>query len=1250
MKAKDSAVLLMLIGMTGTMHAAYRHGGGSFSWGSASNWKDAGGGVSSIVPKTADDDVALDEDATKFHLVTLTPRATFTNFELNSITGKSYQIRFYNDSHRAAPAQKLTIAYPDAFTGFWTSFDKWGLGAIVLPATAEHSPKLSHLRVNAGFGLTVPTAGTSASVESVFGEGALDTSGAGTLTIKKGAGGESRLSVTEGTVELVGRAAADDAGTPVPGAALHLDATAAGTVDTTADVQADGYRHVVAWRDADGGPITAWPDDYMGTDEKFIPWCNRPYLSDDAVSPSGLRMIDFGGSVGSTLPTNCLLKFSQEITHVCEIFWVGRNGGGAPSYFGSDKPSSYFFMGGFTVGSMSQLLDKDAQGRAHFADVRVNNERVPDLAVWSTRHGSDLKSPFVASLSVADDFHDASARFNLLGSMWHAAARTGNLWIGEVLVYTNHLSSSQRTRINDYLMKKWLKGHESEDFGVVYVGRTGDASLAVPEGSVARVAALTVRPGSTFVKKGEGTLSVGTFMSDGATVQVAGGAIKVRAPESVVPQVAGNAYLHLDADKNVMSDYVTDAPGIDPTVKRVLRWNDCSGGAHYASVPEREYWDQFVKPDGVTQWYPTNFPTVVENAANGHAALDFGAYPGAFMWLDEHGPINVSKTDEYARIYEGFAVLRSKSGKGFNFFGSSQCDFLRDGAVRKMLSEGSSHPSARAALWTFDGVARDPIAEDDAFADTTSFHVVSFASAVPMTADLIAKDRLFFINGMGDWQIGEYILYDRRLTPVERRATTAFLMRKWLDKDLPSSTTAPVAYAADADVVVDADVDQVLSGLSGGNGTLVKRGIGDVTIARTGSLTALAAVTVAGGALTLDLTAERRDELADVLDAATFDFDAADYTSFSNEVEVVEGVARTNVIRWVDVNARAGQVAYTAQLANDTTLIPVDGRPADSRIPTMEHPTYRNRTMPDGVDRPTVDFGAFGTTKDNAGAGMHMRTIQDTIREVHTIFADTTADRRGMIVSSRKNGTDGIGSAYQRGANGALLSGSSAASAFVANGYIAVDGVAATASTVLESGFHLVSYAPTKDTWVGTLGLDRTSSCGGCAISEQIAFSRALTSDERTLLQKHLMRKWLGTARETVKAFDSLAVAAGSTLSLGDDVAVSAGTLSGGGTIKVAELRGVSRLEISGAVDTLTVRGTVTFADGPVTVAFADDLRRLAHGDYPVFGADAMPSLMTTEFVLDETHLNSRRVNKIIRQGGQLVLRIERRGLIMVLR
>ena len=64
---------------------------------------------------------------------------------------------------------------------------------------------------------------------------------------------------------------------------------------------------------------------------------------------------------------------------------------------------------------------------------------------------------------------------------------------------------------------------------------------------------------------------------------------------------------------------------------------------------------------------------------------------------------------------------------------------------------------------------------------------------------------------------------------------------------------------------------------------------------------------------------------------------------------------------------------------------------------------------------------------------------------------------------------------------------------------------------VYPAGLHLISFAPTGDTWVATLGTFGNNRRGGVSYSEVVLFTNAVTETEHRFVTRRLMRKWLNT-------------------------------------------------------------------------------------------------------------------------------------------
>ena len=1205
--------------------------GSGWSWTSSQYWYDSEGNSLGTYPHVAGDTAMVLCESNVFRYITI------PTMSLAALSGGSmHMLQFsLNTATGAYPKQRLSVDDPGGFPGYIASYNTRGRCEVQLNATEAFSPTLWNYAITGRMGIDVPAAGTSATVKSLFGDGALYATGAGTLTVERTPGSSAILYATTGTVNIVGRATENDADAPVPGAWLHLDASKRESFDTV--TKADGFEHVTKWRDADGGAVYAYEPTDTSTAGNIVKTSDSPYIADGTVSPTGLRVIDFGDRYGDStalggFPTNCYMRLSPVCKNVREVFYAGqyRTSSVGTMFGDGDGAERYFLTGGAT-----SPLSQNAPNDTKFGCLTVNGQKIPFSVIFENPYGTSMTNFHVMGMSISDG-SDAAAKIHMIGSRARIASETGNCRIGEILIYTNHLTDVQRKAVTDYLMAKWLKGAEREDFGAAVLGQSSAAAaISVPEGHTARIGTVTAANGK-FVKKGGGVLSVGDVQPATATIEVQGGQVKIREQRTVDSSApADGAYVWLDAE--AQSSVVTqqlDYAHLDPDKYYVTRWNDCRGAGHevYAETPQTNVYSS----------YPTNFPTVVDGAANGHRAVDFGRNvsggKASFMWLQPHGSANAC---------EGFIAFRfNSSSSTCNIFGSSDLDFYRAVSGR-LLDRTYGTSDVTAGLWTIDGMAADPWQTYSALNDT-SFHVVSFSSRSKAKADVLAKDRLASGNFPGDLRIGEFILYDRRLTPDERRATTAYLMKKWLGKELPGTIGAgdgvsshPLSFADGADVVVDSDSDVNGLKVSGGSGAVVKRGEGAVSLASIADLNSVASISVEAGSLSYPVPVGIDDS------DALFHFDASD-TGALTFVEVANGngTVTTNVTHWLDVR-RNGVFAHSSLSASEVITSTASGYELPGR-PQTRDPTYNVPAMPDGVRRPTVDFGDVSYS---AGAGMQFSEAFTSVREIHTVFSDADSAKGGMIVGGRGSTNHAYDYLRAYSSNGGALLADSA-NAVVRNGYIAVDGEEQAYTYRLPSGFHLISFAPTGDSSATSMSQDRTSRAGGSRISEQIAFSAELSAERREYLLKYLMWKWgLGAnpERPLDASFDSLAVASGAALDLGGEACVSASALEGSGTISAGAISGVTSLVVPGEIDCLTVAGTVEFANDAVSVAFPDGIARLGPGEYVVFSADKIANAN----VLDVTFtgaMNPRRRYFLRQSGDALVLKVIPLGMSIILR
>ena len=1118
---------------------------------------------------------------------------------------------------------ELKIANPDGFEGRWLAGQVNAASGDLAPyfgypwtieltdATATHVPALSHVWSTSALTVKVPDAGTAATVQSLSG-GRLVKDGAGQLSIGRTDGARAQIKVASGTLVLNGPA---ETGV-VAGAALHLDASAAGCFMTYEGT--DGRTYVTNWAGVAGTDVSAKRLEKYTYADTRITFAQDPFVS-PVRSPSGLPLLDFGSCCydnrptgGSTYlpydetlgPSNCIMALTKRIAGVREVFVACQ-----PSY---QKAQNLFnaVLGDTDYSSellpyRPAILSSSVSDVVKRGDIRVNdnNYNYTDKP-WDV-YTSNPGAFRVTSVGATDAF----GKFNLICSDHLLAARTGGLRIGEILLYTNELTSAQRTQVNRYLKAKWI-GDGAYDAGPLYVA--DGAAISVPDGQVVRVPSVSAG-GGKLVKKGGGTLVVESVSPADASFEVQGGAVRLPTPKAYATNVpADGATVWLDASA---------AGTVVQEGSSVVEWKDRRGEGHGVSA---------VIPTDQTKWTDhSEYPTLVENAVGTKPVVDFGTY--AWMKLAD---MNSAAGGENAQTC--FIVLKIKSGaqtssnKNQAIFGGTGNDFVRSGLKPAFVHSGNVSSRGLAAVWTRDGNPMDVLSDETPEYDR--FYVYGFSAMTKVFCNLLCKDRLIGEHGRGFEQIAEFIVYDRKLTVDEQRQTEAYLMEKWLGTPHPATTSAKVSklsFADDTPVVLDFDDDVTLDEVTGGNGCLVKDGSGAVTLSLTG-LNALTSVVVTAGSLV--------EKSPAFMSEAVFHFDAAARDTLKTfETKETDGTKLTWVSVWNDVRDNG----VFAQLATNS----IDA----ANAPT--NPTLQSVAMPDGVLRPTVDFGPYCKNESQRqapwrSAALDMSEKFRNIREVHSIYADTDEDvtRRQQAIFG-----DWSGASFYRSLNNdaGLLDERYCAATI---DYTAIDGVAVGKTAALPEGFHLVSMAATADVGTDAMAIFYKR-VGGSRISEEIAFSRKLTDAERTYLQKSLMVKWFGDAECAHYKLDVLAVADGASITFADGVGVAVTKLVGSGTIQALNLSVQGEIFADWTADgcgAITVAGAVS---GAPTVNVAFNGAKPVAGDYVLLTADDLSAVDVSALTLvTDLPEAKRQFVSLVKVGNSLVLRISKSGLLLILR
>ena len=1171
-------------------------------WATASNWVDKESGVTLSEPPTnAQDNVFLPAPDNNIYLQRLgTGVGELTSdsrsFSVGSVTGDNRHKICHTFNWAEGVSAKypcLTVFDPNNFTGIWFSGDAHAI--FRFPASETFVPQISALSANARAEVEIPD--FKAKLSSLYNGGALTKRGGGELVLGGTRGADVRLYVEEGSLTLDGRAVGDTRASLLAKAALHLDATAESSL-TKLPTGEDGRIQVSQWADVRGNGVAA----ATPSSSSRLKIINNPFIANNVAN--NLRMIDFGSShvdeesVAKWGPTNCLMKFTK-MENVREVFYVAKyhrrlrfNG----------KPEFNVVLGDNDAATLQPadcLFGGSANFGARTGDIYANGMRIDGK--WWPDSGYGLTNINVVSVGSLSNMV-----FSTIASEQEYSERTGGMMIGEIILYTNELTRVERMRVHQYLCDKWLRKDYSADVdaGQVFLQGGENSTIGVSSGRTASVVDIIAGSEGKIVKTGEGTLEVDALYPANALVSVCGGSVRIVRSVGALDATAPAADPAVWLDANVTQSIVCEE-GEDGS-RKLLSWADKRSGASVTATASD------VRPSVVAAASPT-----------GLAAVDFGSGAATysyvkFPWWGDTG----------TKFTAGFAVVRQLvSDRTYvPYFGSKNMTFMREGSLGgwhcRFVSENYTHPALGAAVWTLNGVPQDPIVYNKALSGKTDFKVVAFSASEKVLVDAIAfaRNSASYCGGM---QVGEVLLYDRELTDSERRNTEAYLMRRWLGAEHPAEASPSPSYefAAGVDVVLDSDINISVASVSGGSGTLAKKGAGKVVLSEGLAAGQIKKIEVCSGELDIPFVRSFMDE-------ALFHFDASDTASL---VYATDSEGKEYLSEWLDVR-RNGVKATT--VLNDgkkkPLLVELEVRP--------------------GVKRMLLDCGSV-----TGGAAMFMNKNFTNFREGHTIHKDI--GKNSMFFShSHLNPAAPTASQYHdfyRATDGSFFGGSAATA--LKNGYIATNGAPMNAYTdIVPSETTLFSMAADADLRVNSIQYDRTVP-GGAYVGEQLAFSRKLDADERDYLQKHLMWKWFGEGERPVWPglnFDSLDVAKDASLSLPVHSQIPVTALSGAGAVACGEIFGIAdvsvKLNDAASGNFMTVDGNVGFA-AELAVKLEGDGTLLAEGEYTILETQGMTAQPET-VRLDISKVSRPKFYKLAFSGNRLVLKVLPKGLRVIVK
>ena len=1171
----------------------------SVSWNAVGNWTDSSGAALGEVPLGSGYNVSFAPLARPQGLAAV-PLQTITidtaDGEIGSVSGDDRRIVQYTKDRTGNVQSEhwLRVADPSAFLGFWTVGN--ALSGFVVPDGAA----LSSISGKARPSVDVADSGATASIGTVYEDGSVDKVGGGTLSIGATTGDGTSVVVKDGNVVLEGGLSDARIEALLAQSAVHLDASD----ETTLVRRSEGGRvWVDEWTSVSDPTLKAKKSSYRGTDPSFITAAESPFIS-PVTSPTSLPMVDFGSGWksqdGSLGPSNCLLELSRKIAGIKTVFYAVQGAKGLDCSTVIGGKTTYDFIANAWLGNTTLFASGAAKVDVLHGEYQLDGRQTSHEGIAADK----LTAMSVLSIDLDGT---GSATFDLLGSDRYLRTSSGGFRLGELLVFTNHLSRADRLRVSRHLVNKW-KGNDADpraDVGFVRMEKA-TSSLVVPAGQEASVGSVDA-VNKSLNKSGDGKLVLDVVTPAAASVNVNAGSVSFDKvlPDVVPSEPASGAYIWLDA--HTLSG------------TEVSEWADCRQG---------------IAVKATSLYTSPRVPTLV-SGANG-PAVNFGIKSAG-----THAGMKFSNWTSTRQAYAGFIVVRMTAlNQSCNIFGSSYMDMIRENATA-LASKTYAVTRTVAARWSINGRIVDPMANEGASLNQTNrFVLVGFTSQDPLAANGISQDRDIDAN-CGGIEVAEMIVYNRKITESERRQTEAYLMSRWGLGSHPAvgdvRKVGTMAFAPSVDARVGGSRDLDVGSVVGGSGTMVKTGSGAVSIAAPSAEAVSSAVRVEGGTLAFS------SDPADLLSRAVFRFDAMDTGSLvCSYVDNGNGTVTTNVVSWLDAS-RNGYVArstYSSGVNNNFSGV-------------TAHPTVKGVVFADGVTRPVVDFGTPGSS-DAAGFSFYSGSSyvsSANVREVFTVYSDVhrTTTVAGQVVGSSSfhflHGPD-----WNDGGKFKLLLSYAAAS--VRNGYKAVDGLPVSTDYVLDKAFHVISFGATGNVLANMMCQERTNSAGGSQIAEQVAFNFELTAEERAVVESYLMRKWLGnTSRTPSFAVGAVELCGGAEFSVGDSsISMPSVRAAGGTAVRAGAVANVATL----AVDTLSkdapalmVEGTVAFAN-QVTVTIGEPIGRMHDGIYPLVRAASLENVDLSNWTLVCTELGGRKAQLVMIDGRTVGLKVTRSGMTLI--
>ena len=612
-------------------------------------------------------------------------------------------------------------------------------------------------------------AGDTVYIDKITGKrGTITKSGAGTLSVRRLLNRNVSYDVKDGRLffdRQMPRVCAD--------AFFHVDSSRADTLELE---EQNGTNFVTRWNDIRGNGLFA-TNCLAGPSWRTNPENRRAFISD--VTQNGFPVVDFGPILYDGHPEGygATMIWSKTCTNAYEVYEVISDTpdtgecGVYTSFLSSSLDGAGYRGYGTQAGNVFHDNSQNngwTKGRVYLDGTLTEPKSSGTSGKFNAGTGFHLLGFTTREYNAEKGYTDYKARLNSFARYYNE--KFGGQRLAEYLVFTNRLTSAERTALQDYLKAKWKGG-------------------ALPPYIVS---SLTVEPGAD-VDFAPGVSVKIANVADGSDLTLENGVYELNALNNP------DAYFHVDADATSTLQLETQNG-----TNFVNRWDDALSNGVYATASTKTFGTWLPDPEN-------RRPFVSEEKLNDRSVVDFGplqvashtnetgygaGYGASMKWSSRMSSV-ARELMVVARDTEDVKTLLGNSNTKWGEHGQSYiCDPDSPSTSKGVCYRGELQKGVYPAI-THDNQYNNPIRLGATYIDNVAlgskwesthisegFHVLNLQLAYDDTAS--PKPGYFAYSqnkdpqyALGGTKIAEYLVFDHPLTNAVRSDIYAALRTKW---------------------------------------------------------------------------------------------------------------------------------------------------------------------------------------------------------------------------------------------------------------------------------------------------------------------------------------------------------------------------------------------------------------------------------------------------------------------------------------